>query len=384
MRVIVIGAGIAGLSAAIALRKVGIDVTVYERAPSLREVGAGIGLWANACRALDYLGAGDAVRQRSLRMSRSEMRTHEGRRIVMTMDGDALARQFALPELLRMAHRADLIEALVSYVPQTSLQFGYECVGVDHIESRPRVRFAHGEGDEADVVLGADGIHSVVRNAFLPPEQPRYAGYTCWRGVCPRPSGVEPGYMSEWWGRGKRLGIVSLPNDRLYWFAVENAPPHTHVVNNRAHLLRAFTTWSEPAHTIFETTPDEGIIHNDIIDRPPQKIWSSGRVGLIGDAAHPTTPNLGQGGCLAIEDAVVLARHLASDADPALLLQAFTAERASRTAAIVNESWTGGRVAQAEGRVTCAIRDLSVGVLSKVISPSAFLRHARFDVGPLA
>jgi 2-polyprenyl-6-methoxyphenol hydroxylase-like FAD-dependent oxidoreductase len=384
VRAIIIGAGIAGLSAAIALRKVGADVTVYERAPALGDVGAGIGLWTNAFRALDALGAGDAVRERSQRMVRSEMRTDEGRRTLMVMDAASLEAAFGAREIVRMIHRADLIAALASHLPHGSINYGYECVSVDRLDERPLVRFKHGQTDEADLIIGADGIRSAVRNAFLPPEEPRYSGYTCWRGVCARPSGVEPGYMSEWWGRGKRLGIVSLPGDRIYWFAVENAPPNMAVVNDRAHLLHGFSSWAEPARTIFETTDNAAIIRNDIIDRaPPQVFWSKGRVGIIGDAAHPTTPNLGQGGCLAIEDAVVLARHLATNPDIGRALQAFATERSPRTTAIVRESWFGGVLAQAEGRLTSALRDFGIGLMSKVVSPATFLRHARFDVGSL-
>jgi 2-polyprenyl-6-methoxyphenol hydroxylase-like FAD-dependent oxidoreductase len=384
VRAIVIGAGIAGLSAAIALRKVGIDVAVYERAPALGDVGAGIGLWANAFHALDHLGVGDAVRERSQPMVRSEMRTDNGRKVLMVMDAASLEKAFGVREIVRMIHRADLIDALASFVPHAAVNYGYECMAVDRLAERPRVRFTHGETDEADVVIGADGIRSAVRNAFLPPEEPRYAGYTCWRGVCPRPPHLTSGYMTEWWGCGRRLGIVSLPGDRVYWFAVENAPPNMAVANDRTHLLQGFADWADPAATIFETTPDSAIVRNDIIDRaPPQAIWTRERVGLIGDAAHPTTPNLGQGGCLAIEDAVVLARQLATNPDIRLALQAFARERYPRAMAIVRESWIGGRIAQAEGRLTCALRDRTIGMLSKVVSPTMFLKHARFDVGPL-
>src|SRR5918912_1403999 len=195
MRVIVLESGIAGLAAALGLRKVGFDVAVYERAPELREVGAGISLWANALRALDYIGAGDAVRKAALALTRSEMRARDG---------------------------------------------------------RAAVRFANGHLDEADFVVGADGIKSAVRAALFGPEEPRYAGYTCWRGIGPRPASVRPGDLSLWVGRGSQ----------------------------------------------------------------------------VGDAAHPTTPNFGQGGGMAIEDAVVLARCLAANrSDPPAALAAFEAER---------------------------------------------------------
>ena len=155
-----------------------------------------------------------------------------------------------------------------------------------------------------------------VRAAVLGPDEARYSGYTCWRGICPRPANVEPGYVGEWWGRGRRLGIITLTEDRVYWFATQNAPPGGHAADERAHLQSAFAGWAEPAATIFATTPADRVFRGDIIDRPPNRPWSNGRAGLIGDAAHSTTPNLGQGGCTAIEDAVVLARCLATAADP--------------------------------------------------------------------
>src|SRR5262249_22480996 len=153
---------------------------------------------------------------------------------------------FQLPELVRMIHRADLVTALSSHVPPGIAHYGHECVAVENLDTRPRVRFANGHTDEADAVIGADGIRSVIRTAVLGPQDPRYSGYTCWRGICPRPANLEPGYIGEWWGRGKRLGITTIPGDRVYWFAVANAPQNMTVPDDRAHLLAAFAGWAEP------------------------------------------------------------------------------------------------------------------------------------------
>lgn len=383
MRVIIIGSGIAGLSAAIALRKVGVTATIYERAPELREVGAGISLWANAFRALDHLGVGDAVRAASLRMVRSELRARSGFKVQIGTSAAALERQLRLPEAVRMIHRADLVAALSAHLPPDTARYGHECVAVEGGATGATVRFANGHTDGADVVIGADGIHSAVRTAVLGPELPRYAGYTCWRGIAPRPPGIEPGYVGEWWGRGQRLGITTLPNDRIYWFATKNAPPNGREPDERAHLTRAFAGWAEPATTLFATTPADQVFRNDIIDRPPTTVWSKGRVGLVGDAAHPTTPNLGQGGCMALEDAVVLARCLTASADPATGLEAFTAERRARTAAVTRESWKLGRLGQIEGRAGCWVRDAALGLLLPLMGTAGLLKYARFDVGPL-
>jgi 2-polyprenyl-6-methoxyphenol hydroxylase-like FAD-dependent oxidoreductase len=383
VRVIIIGSGIAGLSAAIALRKVGIEVAVYERAPELREVGAGISLWANALRALDHIGAGDSVRRASLKMIRSEMRARYGHKVLMGLDAPSQEKRFALPELVRMIHRADLVGVLADHLPPGVVRYGHECVAVEDLDTQPRVRFANGHTDAADAVIGADGIRSVVRAAVLGPEEPRYAGYTCWRGICPRPASIEAGYIGEWWGRGQRLGITTIPGERVYWFATQNAPPNGHALDERAHLSAAFAGWADPAAELFATTPTDRILRNDIIDRPPVRVWSKGRVGVIGDAAHPTTPNLGQGGCMAIEDAVVLARRFAGASDPARALEEFVAERWKRTSSIVRESWRFGTIAQTEGRLTCRLRDALLGLFARLAGPGAILKHAGFDVGPL-
>src|SRR3954463_4312401 len=158
MRVIIIGSGIAGLSAAVALRKVGIEVAVYERAPELREVGAGISLWANALRALDYIGAGESVREVSLKMTRSEIRARNGFKVQMGLSAPELEKQTGLPEIVRMVHRADLVGALSSHLPSGVARYGHECVGVDLRATGAAVSFKNGHADEADVVIGADGI----------------------------------------------------------------------------------------------------------------------------------------------------------------------------------------------------------------------------------
>lgn len=384
MRVIVIGSGIGGLSAAIALCRVGYEVAVYERAPELREVGAGISLWANAIRALDYLGVGDAVRAVSLSLDQSEMRADEGRRIQAAFSGEFFARKVGVRPFVAMIHRAELVATLAGFLPEGTARYGFECVGVEQTGERVMVRFANGHTDAADVVIGADGIKSAVRSALFGPQEPRYAGYTCWRGVCPRPASVAEGYIGEWWGRGKRFGITTLTQDRVYWFSVQNAPAGQHIADEKTAVAELFRSWADPVPELIATTPPDRLVHNDILDRPPTKCWSVGRVGLLGDAAHPTTPNFGQGGSMAIEDAVVLARNLKRHANPEQALEAFTAERYARTAGITNESWRFGKVGQWQGRVSCWIRDRILGLLLPAFGARTFPKHASFDVGPLA
>jgi FAD-dependent urate hydroxylase len=383
VRVIIVGSGIAGLSAAIGLRKVGIDVTVYERAPELREVGAGISLWGNALRALDYLGAGQAIRSRSLSMVRSEIRAHEGRKGLVSFSAEQLEKQIGVVPVVAMIHRADLVGALSECLPEGIARYGFECVSVEQTENRVSVRFANGQTDEADAVVGADGINSAVRTALIGSEKPRYSGYTCCRGIGPRPASISAGYMGEWWGRGKRFGIATLPHDRAYWFGVYNAPADQHSLRNRSSLTAMFQGWADPVTEIITNASPESLIYGDIIDRPPTNTWSKGRIGLIGDAVHPTTPNLGQGGCMAIEDSVALARAMAINGDPAAAFAAFRAERYTRTSTITNESWRLGKVAQWEGQWSCWLRDAMLGLLLPMMGSRGVSKNASFDIGPL-
>ena len=315
MRAIIVGSGIGGLSAALALRRVGVGVTVYERAPNLTEVGAGISLWANALRALDHIGAGPAVHAVALPMQQAEFRVRDGYAVVASHRAAALEERFGVAPFVAVVHRAELVAALEGCLPAGVARYGFECVGVEPGGERAVVRFKDGSADEADVVVGADGIRSAVRASLLGPEEPRYAGYTCWRGVCPRPASVAPGYVGEWWGRGRRFGITTLPGDRVYWWATKNEPAGGLAGDGCGYVTEAFRGWADPVPELIATTLPGRVLRNDIVDRPPTSRWASGRAVLIGDAAHPTTPNLGQGGCMAIEDAAVLARRLRGDGD---------------------------------------------------------------------
>ena len=384
MRVIIIGSGIAGLSTAIALRRVGIDVSLYERASELTEVGAGISLWANALRALDYIGAGDAVRAVGQPMVRSDLRVSKGRRLLFSIPAARFEKKFGIVPFVAMMHRAELVGALARLLPGGLARYGHECVGVETHPDRAVVHFKNGHTDEADLIVGADGIRSAVRAALFGRDEPRYAGYTCWRGVCPRPASLAPGYIAECWGRGQRFGITTLPRDRVYWFATRNEPAGGRSGNEWQTVNDAFRGWADPIPELLATTPPAAILRNDIIDRPPDSNWISGRAVLIGDAAHPTTPNLGQGGCMAIEDAVVLARCVSTSDNLEKGLASFVAERYPRTRTIVKQSWLFGKISQKQGRIICWLRDRIFGLMVPLVGSRGMSKLAAFDVGPLS
>lgn len=340
-KALIIGGGIGGLATAIALKQIGLTVEVYERVTLLREVGAGLSLWANAVKALDYLGVGSAVRALALPEAAGGIRTASGD-LLMTTTNAQLAAKFGAVSV--MVHRAELHDRLRTALGQ-AVHLGMECVAVTEESAGVRVRFRNGEEAVGDLVIGADGLHSQVRAGLHGQQPPRYAGYTGWRGVVAFDhQRLQPG---ETWGRGARFGQIPMQGGRVYWFATDNVPAGQHSPDGeKAELLRLFGTWHDPIRALLEATPDSAILRNDIYDRPPLKQWGKGRITLLGDAAHPMTPNLGQGACQALEDAVVLAKQVQATADLPAALRAYEAARIPRTTRIVNQSRQIGAVGQ--------------------------------------
>lgn len=349
---LIIGGGIGGLAAAIALTQIGFTVEVFERVAELREVGAGLSLWANAIKALDYLGLGQAIRALALPETDGGIRTATGTLLMHTANTQ-LAAQFG--ELSVMVHRAELHDLLRRALGH-EIRLGMECVNVAAEVQAVRVRFRNGQEASGDLVIGADGLHSVVRAGLYGVQPPRYAGYTAWRGVVP--FDIQRLQIGESWGRGMRFGQIPMQGHRAYWFATHTTPAGQHSpAGEKAELLSLFGDWHDPIRALIEATPEAAILRNDIYDRSPLKSWGRGRITLLGDAAHPMTPNLGQGACQALEDAVVLAKQLQATADIPTALRAYEAARIPRTTRIVNQSRQVGAVGQWANPVAVAGRN---------------------------
>lgn len=374
-RVVIVGGGIGGLCTAISLRQTGVAAVVYERADALSQVGAGLTLWANAIKVLRTLGLADAVIAAGARIEHGAIRTASGRAISRSAPGD-MARLLGEPTIA--IHRADLHEILLSALPAGTVRLGAACTGFESGSEGVTVRFADGHADRAALLVGADGIHSGIRRQLFPDVRLRYSGYTAWRGVVATRDEAALGTTSESWGRGSRFGFLRVDPTRVYWFATANTPAgRTFAPGERKRfLLERFKGWHHPVELLIESTPAEEILHNDIHDLKPIGRWSEGRVVLLGDAAHPTTPNLGQGACMAIESSFVLARCLAESEDVAGALGRYEAERMPRTAWITEQSWTIGRVGQWEHPLACAVRDFALrlvpaGVMARTLEKAA-------------
>lgn len=351
-RMLVIGGGIGGLATALAARKAGWGVEVFERAPELREVGAGIALWANGLRALDRLGVGDRVRAAARPHAGGAIRNDAGR-ILMTVETPEGGAEW----LGCMIHRADLLSILAESVGVDTVRTGRDLRGVTQRDARVTASFADGSTAHGDILVGADGIHSRVRGAVLGDVAPRYAGYTVWRWVAPFPAErVLPG---ETWGAGARFGQACLPGDRVYVYATSNAPAGGKGPLGEMSVLRAlFAGWHDPIPALVEATAGADILRNDCFDIPPQKRWGRGRITLVGDAAHAMTPNLGQGACQALEDAVALGRWLDGAADPEQALRGYEAERRPRAIRFQRQSRSAGALGQWSSPLGIRFREL--------------------------
>ncbi|MGH3321482.1 MAG: FAD-dependent monooxygenase [Streptosporangiaceae bacterium] len=359
----VVGAGIGGLAAAAALHRRGWRVDVCERAQTLEPVGAGIALAPNALRALDTIDAGDALRAHAAIQGRGGIRHPRGGWMTRTDTGAVRAR-FGDPVLA--VHRAELVGILADLLPADRLHLGTEAVAVDEGGPIRPARLSTNAGElTADAVIVADGISSSLR-AGLFPSHPgvRYAGYTSWRMVVPDPGvAVEP---SETWGRGARFGIVPLAKDRVYCFATADSTPGQRYDDDHAELVRRFGDWHAPIPALLAGAGTDAVLHHDIEDlAAPLRAFHLGRVALLGDAAHATTPNLGQGGCLALEDAVVLAHLLADGSGTDVIpdaLAGYTAVRRPRALEISRRSRRVGEVAQWSSPLAVAGRNLVLRV----------------------
>ena len=366
MKVLVAGAGIGGLAAAIALRRVGLDVAVFERAGELRAVGAGVALWANATKALRKIDVYEAAREVGAELG-GAARSWRGRKL-FSLSADELRSRFGEANLV--VHRADLQRVLLSALPDGTVRLGAELVGFEQDGAGITVRFADGRREAGDVLVGADGLRSVVRARLLGDGEPRYAGITAWRGISDVGDEVAPpGVGLNLWGRGAEFGLASIGNGRAYWYFSRNAPegaPESPTGRKR-EVLEHLQGWYAPARTAVEATAESKILRTDLYDREPAKRWGQGRVTLLGDAAHPMTPHLGQGACQAIEDAVVLADSLRGAGSVVTALRSYQARRIGRTTEMVRRSRRVGRVMQWESPLLCGLRDALVG-----ISPSSF------------
>jgi 2-polyprenyl-6-methoxyphenol hydroxylase-like FAD-dependent oxidoreductase len=361
-RAVVIGAGIGGLTAGVALQRRGWDVTVVERAPGLDVVGAGLAVAPNALRVLDQLGIGDQIRSQAGLQGAAGIRRPDGRWISRTDSSRARAR---FGDDVIVMHRATLAAAIAGALAPGTLRLGLAASDVD--PATGEVITAEGPL-AADLVVAADGINSRVRAKLLPDfPGPIYTGVTSWRIVVPHPGGKL--VIGETWGAGKVFGIAELGDGRVYCYATAPAPAGLDD-DGPDELARHFAGWHDPIPQLISAATS--VTRTDIRCLPEPLpafhfAFDSRNVVLLGDAAHAMTPNLGQGACQAIEDAAVLAAFTSD-------LPRYSAERLPRTTRIAKASRRIARLAGLNNPAAEWARNTGMAVAAR-LGPDQILRQ---------
>jgi 2-polyprenyl-6-methoxyphenol hydroxylase-like FAD-dependent oxidoreductase len=358
----VVGAGIAGLATAVALTQRGHRVTVIEERIDTSS-GAGISIWPNALAALDHLGLGDQVRAAGGRITAGAIRWKDGSWLRRPA-GERIVR--ALGEPLVVLQRAALRDILAGALASGTVVAGVAVRELHATATGARLHLADSSTRDVEAVVGADGTGSVVARYLNGPLSHRYAGYTAWRGVAS--ISIDSDLAGETMGAGAEVGHVPMGPDRTYWFATERAPEGSSAPEGELEYLRAkFATWAEPIPAILAATEPGEVLRNDLYDRDHARRWALGPVVLVGDAAHPMRPHLGQGGCQAIEDAVVLGAFVGLSPDLPVAFAAFEKLRRRRIRAIAGESRLIGRVVNLRPAALSALASRATVVLPEFL-----------------
>jgi len=365
-RVLIVGGGIAGLALATGLRRLGLAPIVVEQAPQFGAVGAGIVLNANAMAMMDRLGLADAACDAGRRLSTGEVTDARGRCLSRLNFGELTA---DLGPTITI-HRAALHEVLLSSCHDLELHSG---TTVEHLMDRGdvvEVKLSNGTAAEFDWVIGQ----------VFGETAPVYSGYTCWRFVADCPPGLD--HAQEMWGRGLRFGLVPMAGNRVYCFTCANMPagtddPEEGRVDRFRSRFGGFGGFVPAA--LEQITKPEQLIHNDLADLPKHP-WFKGRVLLIGDAGHATTPNMGQGAGMAIEDAAVLCEMLSGGESWADVLPAFAARREPRVRFIVDQSRRIGQIGQLENAVLASLRNWMMWATPRRFTEAALRRAIAAEI----
>jgi 2-polyprenyl-6-methoxyphenol hydroxylase-like FAD-dependent oxidoreductase len=386
-RALIIGGGIGGLSAAIALQHDGIPVRVFERSSELHEVGAGVGLQLGAVKALKRMNMlAPIVEIGSEPLEALELHSYRSGKLL----GKLPQREIGGPVGLFgvNVHRGELLATLAKHAGSEVIELGAECTGFEQDADGVTARFADGREERGAALIGADGIRSTIRGQIHGNGKPRYSGYSVWRSMPPfQDDRITDGYPHQAVGPGGGFGMHPK-GELMYWFAAmarpEGAPDPPEGMKHE--LRQIFGDWYDPIPAIIEATPDEAIFHGDIYDRPPLKSWGSGRVTLLGDAAHPTTPSMGQGAGMAIEDAAVLAEELSLD--PSLTngarvtsaLQSYEGRRVPRTTSIVNTSWRLSQIYNVKNPLVSTVRETVMRLVPDFVQRKEFEAVIKTDL----
>lgn len=360
MKAAIIGGGIGGITAAIALDQSGIDFEIFEAAPELKPIGAGIVMASNAMQVFQRLGIERKIKEAGLEIVGAYSVDQSFQLISGLSVKEKVTPRYGIGSYA--FHRGRLQQTLLEEIDSAKIHLNKRLLALEQRHDRVTLTFDDGTRTEADIVIGADGIKSSVRKNIFGEVPLRYSGQTCWRGMANFSlSGDKALNSYEMWGKrkGLRFGFVPTAENEVYYFATLFTEPNGKDEPGTAKrkLLDLYSVFGRHAVQLIEATPEDKIIRSDISDFVPIKQWWKGRIALLGDAAHATTPNLGQGGCQAVEDAFVIAKCLREYSSPEQAFQQYQQIRIEKAVNIVNMSWSLGKMTNIGNPVLQSMRN---------------------------
>ena len=369
-KVAIIGGGIAGLTFANCLSNKEYEIYIFEKKQEFGEVGAAISVFPNALSVIDKIGLLDPVLETSGKFENVFLKTQ---------NGGVLSESKPKSDYpVICTHRTDLHRVLLSNI-KAKLHTN-KCVScLNNLENgQVEIIFNDNSKGVFDAVIGADGIRSAVRKQIINDEDPIYRGYNIWRGVVK--TKFDAGYASETYGKGQRVGIVPIKDGVYGWWATcnEDFLEKDEPEGTKEKLKRLFGDWHDPIPELIENT--EEIIKNSLFDRVPKKGWTRGNVTLIGDAAHPSTPNLGQGGCMAIEGAYLLANCINKYGLCPKAYETYEKHQFPRSKKIVNESLKLGKMGQITNPVLISLRNFFFKVIPSSVAMKMIDKYFSYRV----
>lgn len=356
MKVAIIGGGIGGLATAVGLHKIGIKAHVYEQASSFKPLGAGIGIGSNAMLDLTKLGVAENILAAGMPLVEQRF-LNSDMKVMNTIDFSLLKDRFGEENIT--IQRADLHQALFDGVDAEFFHFNKKITGFSQNSLGVSLTFNNQDTEEFDYVIAADGIHSAFRQVLAPDSKPRYAGYTCWRGITKNIGDVRLHISSEAWATFGRFGWAPLKNGDVYWFACINAPEHDEYYRSmdKHGVASYFSRYSKIVARLINESYDDYFLHHDIYDIKPLDTYVYNRIVLLGDAAHATTPNMGQGAGQSIQDAYELMVAVQHCTTIEQAFSQFDSKRITKTNKVINLSRQIGWAAQWDNSLLVKARD---------------------------
>jgi 2-polyprenyl-6-methoxyphenol hydroxylase-like FAD-dependent oxidoreductase len=386
-KIAIIGGGIGGLTTAIALQQKGFDVKVYEAAPEIREVGAGLWIAPNAINIFERLGIAKAIKSAGNQLHSSYLGDHKAN-VLTKVDFSKIIEKY--DNGTTAIHRGKLQSILLKNVKPNTVETYKRLKNIETIfasdsvatEGGIKMTFEDGTVANCDILIGADGIHSVVRKHLFGEMRLRYSGQTCWRGVA-KMALKTPKEAAELWGTkgGLRTSYSQISGEEVYWYITAKAEKGTKIPQNevKSYLLNLVSEFQSDIQSVIEKTDNHAILQNDLLDLKAIPTWYKGNVVLIGDAAHATTPNLGQGACQAIEDAYYLAHCLSQYPSVNEAFSAFQRKRKPKADFVTKTSFQMGQVINIGGAIGYRLRNILLKMTPSSIGEKQFDYLFRLD-----